>query len=117
VQHEFVSLDVASRLLGLTPALVGKRALEGAYGPLLGSNTNPHLRYVSTRGISLASGYPISAEMLATAKAGSKDILQLFPAPSEYERHLARTQKPLTVEQLAADVLRTPHKRTERFNG
>jgi hypothetical protein len=110
--HEFVSLDVASKLLGLTPALVTKRARTGAYGPVLGGTGDERLRFISTRAIALVSGFPISQAQFDEAKAAPRGTLLAFSAPSDFERANLRrqAQTPLTIEQVAGEVIHTPHK-------
>jgi hypothetical protein len=68
---QWVNLLVASRLIGLDPSVISRRAGEGRYGPTksVPRQGKPEV-HVSTKALELVSGRLISDTQIAAARAG-----------------------------------------------
>jgi hypothetical protein len=102
---QWVPLHVASRLIGLDPSVVSRRAAEGRYGltrsvPRQGK---PEV-HVSTKGLELASSRLITAGQIAAARAG-----RVLPLPPVYAVDNLKGRKPPPIEVIGATVAREFH--------
>jgi hypothetical protein len=99
-----VSLNVASRLVGLDPSVVSKRASAGRYGPTksVPRAGRPEV-HVSTRGLELASGRLIPDAQIQAARAGRP-----LP-PAQFEIKPARPHKIPSIDEIGAQVVREWH--------
>jgi hypothetical protein len=99
---QWVPLYVASRLIGLDPSVLSRRAAEGRLGPtrsVARRQGKPEL-HVSTRGLELASGRLISDAQIQAARAGEP----LWPFGT-----IDPPKRPAAIEIIGATVARTPH--------
>jgi len=98
---QWVPLYVASRLIGLDPSVLSRRAAEGRLGPTrsIPRHGKPEI-HVSTRGLELASGRLISDAQIQAARAGK---------PLWRWGTVDPPKRPPAIEIIGATVVRTPH--------
>jgi len=112
--YQWVNLKVAATLLGVTPAVTTRRAEQGCYGPVIQSRRHPVEKFVSTYGLSLAAKVIITKEHVERAeRAVETGSLIFFPKdPWDFNDRDRLEERPLTVEEIGARVIRQRHEAT-----
>jgi hypothetical protein len=109
VAAQWLDIITASRLVGLSPELVRRRARAGKYGPVKQSGDRCDAIEISSYGLALVSRRFFSDACIQAAREGRQDLWRFGSQADQGLRELFGVSAEIPLEVIGAEVAAYPH--------